>query len=163
MAWVPALFLAVTAMALAAWRSGWKPRRVPAEPRYTQADHWLLQHYQLTSLGARLEVREAVRGGRAVEDPALRQAAHGLAGELLSGRLRDPDTATRVIAGLNTLAGLLYLGTGLVHGGRGTAIDIWLGTGWVLSADTWLWGAARLPRRKAARALQLNNSDTDRT
>ena len=163
MAWVLALFLVVTSvLTLVAWRFGRKSRRASTGPRVTEVDSWLIEHYQLPSLGACLDVQEAVRDGRAVADPALRPAAHGLAAELLSGRLRDPHPATRVFAGVYGLVGVLFLGTGLAHGGRGSSFDIWMGTGWVLSASIWVWGSAKLPRRKIERALQLNKSDTDR-
>ena len=68
----------------------------------------------------------------------------------------------RVVAGLHALVGMLYLGTCLILGGRGTSFDIWVGTAWLLGACIWVWGSARLPRRKVEQALQLYKSDTDR-
>jgi hypothetical protein len=162
MVWTSAVFLAVTAvLTIAAWRFRSRLKWPLAEPRDDRVDRWLIQHYRLANSRDRDELRDAVREGRAVGDPALREAAHGLAAELLSGRLRDPNPGGLVIAGLSGLGGALYLGTGLIHGGRGGAFSVFAGTMWLLAACGWVWGWSRLPRRRVEQALQLNKSDMD--
>jgi hypothetical protein len=162
MVWAPVVLLAVTALlTITAWRFSRKSRRLLAEPRIDRVDRWLIEHYQLTSLRDCSDVRDAVREGRAVGDPALKQAAHGLAAELLSGRLRDPDPAALALAGLNVLGGVLYLATALAHGGRRSLLAIFLAATWLVAACAWFWGSRRLPRHKAEQALRLNKSDMD--
>jgi len=49
-------------------------------------DTWLIEQYQLPA-PQRWQVRDAVRYGRELPDPALRQAAYGLAGRAMRGEL----------------------------------------------------------------------------
>src|SRR5947209_15543481 len=148
MAWVSVVVLAVTVvLTIGAWRFRGKPRRPLAEPRTDRVDRWLIQQYGLASLRDCWDVRDAVRGGRAVGDPALREAAHGLAAELLSGRLRDANPIALVMAGLFALAGTLYLGTGLTRGGGEATLYIFAGAMSLLAACAWVWRSARFSRR----------------
>jgi hypothetical protein len=101
MVWVSAVFLAATAMlTIATWWLRKKLRWPSAEPRDDRVDRWLIEHYRLMSLDDCHQVRNAVRKGCAVGDLALREAARGLAVELLSGRLRDRNPAALPVAGL---------------------------------------------------------------
>lgn len=162
MPWVLAVFLAVAAVwTVAASRFTRMQRWSLPWPELTDDDpvvRWLFRHHGLTSLHDCYAVRNAVRRGHAVDDPALRGTAHGLAAELLSGRLRDPNPAMLLPAVLYALVGCLWLGTGLALGGR-DPYDIWVGAVWLLGACAWAWRAAKLPRRTVKRALRLNKDE----
>jgi hypothetical protein len=123
-----------------------------------QVDRWLFQQYGLMSVGECSEVRDAVSQGRAVGDPALRSAAHGLALEMLSGRLRDRNPGTYLLVAVSVLIGASAVATSLVHGGKGSTVGLIGGIGWMLTGLAGIW-RSRPPRRKVERALQLNGSD----
>jgi hypothetical protein len=157
MLWVSVIFLGATAVLVTvAW---WLRRKLDlgrAEPRDDAVDSWLIQHYRLLAWPDRCEVREAVRRGRVVGDPALGRAAHALAAELLSGRLRDRQPGALVLAGINVLSGALLVGTDLARHGTVTWIGICVGAAWLLGAVTWVWCWRRPPLRNVRRALRAN-------
>lgn len=162
MLWLSVIFLSVTAVvAIAAWLFRRKPGSSSgrAEPREDAVDSWLIQRRGLLAWLDRDQVREAVRRGRAVDDPALREAAHALAAELLSGRLRDRQPVMVVVAGTFVLNGTLFAATGLTRRGMAAWFDILAGMVWLLGAAPWVWRWRRLPRREVLRALQANGSE----
>jgi len=55
-------------------------------PRLNRIDRWLYARYRLEWLD-RSRVKEAVLQGRPLSEPALREAAHGLAGAMLAGQV----------------------------------------------------------------------------
>ena len=93
-AWLWAVILAIAAgLPAAAWllsRNLKPPRLGGGLPGFGHIDRWLSEHYQLGALD-RLRVEEAVfRDARKMREPRLREAARGVAAELLSGRLKLP-------------------------------------------------------------------------
>jgi hypothetical protein len=89
-AWVVIVAIAV-GLPVAAWRlsRNLKPQRQRAGHLGADSiDRWLAEHYQLSALD-RWQIEETIfRDASKLEDPRLREAARGLAAELLSGRLR---------------------------------------------------------------------------
>jgi hypothetical protein len=55
-------------------------------PKFDRVGRWLYDRHQLSDLD-RWRVRQAVMKGRELQEPPLRQAAHNLAGALLSGQV----------------------------------------------------------------------------
>jgi hypothetical protein len=91
-------------------------------------DTWLIEQHQLPA-PQRWQVRNAVRYGRELPDPALRRAAYGLAGCAMRGELS--------------------MGRGL----RAAAIiPFVLGTWWMVKGTA----ALRIAEQGPARACQLN-------
>jgi hypothetical protein len=88
MLWALALVVVIAiGLPVGAWAVTRKlppPRRVTRlGVGYGRADKWLLTQYQLPPHD-RWRVREAVLGGRRVNDTSLERAAHGLAADLLA-------------------------------------------------------------------------------
>jgi hypothetical protein len=93
-AWVWAVIVAIAAgLPIAAWllsRNLKPPRLGGGPPGFGHIDRWLSEHYQLSALD-RMRVKEAIfRDARKLREPRLRDAARGVAAELLSGRLTLP-------------------------------------------------------------------------
>jgi hypothetical protein len=66
-----------------------KPPREPygsPVPKLDRPDRWLYDRYQLGNI-ERSRIRQAVIEGRELDEPRLRQAAHGLAAALLAGEV----------------------------------------------------------------------------
>jgi hypothetical protein len=66
-----------------------KPPREPygsPVPKLDRLDRWLYDRYQLGNM-ERSRIRQAVIEGRELDEPRLRQAAHGLAAALLAGEV----------------------------------------------------------------------------
>jgi hypothetical protein len=59
-------------------------------PRLNRTDRWLYARYRL-EWRDRSRVKEAVLQGRPLSEPALREAAHGLAGAMLAGQVGGLD------------------------------------------------------------------------
>jgi hypothetical protein len=120
---------------------------VPAD----EVDTWLIEQYQL-SVTQRWQVRDAVRYGREVPDPALRRAAYDLAGCTLRGEfrlgrgLRAAEGAAVIVLGIivavvaDGLAALVAV------------IPLLLGAVWLARGIA----ALRLAQQGPARARQLN-------
>jgi hypothetical protein len=74
----------------AAWLSRHvRPVRQPLGgpgPRFDRIDRWLFERYRLGALD-RWHVKQAVLTGNELPEPALRQAAHGLAVAMLAGNV----------------------------------------------------------------------------
>ena len=89
-AWVGVLTLAIGLPAALWLRSrNLKPSRDASGspiPKLDRVDRWLYDRHQLSNLD-RWRVRQAVLEGRELQEPPLRQAAHDLAGALLSGEV----------------------------------------------------------------------------
>lgn len=87
-AWVVVLALAIGLPAALWLRSrNLQPSRDASGspiPKLDRVDRWLYDRHQLSNLD-RWRVRQAVMEGRELQEPPLRQAAHDLAGALLSG------------------------------------------------------------------------------
>ena len=104
MAWALAIIVVIGAgLPFAAWRLGrhLETARQPSAhglgPPADAVDKWLIDQHRLPA-PQRWQVRDAVLYGRAVRDPALRHAAHDLAGCALRGE-EDPARAqTRIPA-----------------------------------------------------------------
>lgn len=114
-------------------------------PGFGHIDRWLFEHYQLGALD-RLHVEEAIfRDARKLREPRLRDAARGVAAELLSGRLRLPwqmrwggwwlmGTGLTIITlvlierfithGVGEL-GVLYVADGVPVTGLGVLLALW--------------------------------------
>ena len=94
MVWAWALIVAIAvSLPSAAWwlsRNLKPPRRQVGPPGFGHIDRWLFGHCQLGAL-ERWRVEEAVFGDvRRLSEPRLREAARGVAAELMSGRLGVP-------------------------------------------------------------------------
>jgi hypothetical protein len=132
MLWAVLLIIPVLGVALPAslW---WLTRRMAtARPPYAHRrmdafgfpmdpiDTWFADHAELPAL-RRLSIREAVFGGRAVQDESLRPVAHRLAAELLAGRVRSEVSGwpSRALAGVGVaeliVAAVLCVVTGHVQ------------------------------------------------
>lgn len=89
-AWAVLIVLAVVLPAAVWLRSrNLKPPREPYGspiPKLDRADRWLYDRYQLSNLD-RSRVTQGVVEGRELSEPALREAAHGLAAALLVGEI----------------------------------------------------------------------------
>jgi hypothetical protein len=92
--WTLAIVVVIgVGLPLAAWRLGRQAeaRRPPAAhglgPPADAVDQWLIDQHRLPA-PQRWQVRDAVLSGRTIDDPALRPAAHDLAGRVLHGELR---------------------------------------------------------------------------
>ena len=94
-AWLWAVIVAIAlGLPVVAWllSRNLKPPRMGGggQPGFGHIDRWLSEHYELSALD-RLRVEEAIfRDARKLREPRLREAARGVAEELLSGRLRLP-------------------------------------------------------------------------
>jgi hypothetical protein len=126
---------------------------VPAD----EVDTWLIEQYQL-SVTQRWQVRDAVRYGREVPDPALRRAAYDLAGCTLRGefRLGRGLRAAGVIL-VAEGAAVIVLGIIVAVVADGLAalvavIPLLLGAVWLARGIA----ALRLAQQGPARARQLN-------
>jgi hypothetical protein len=156
------IFLAIAVvLTIAAWWLGRKLNRPSADPELSGSDHvdrWLIRHHGLMSVGDCLRVRDAVYQGRALGDPVLKEAAHGLAAEVLSGRLRDRNPGMLLPAAVNVVVGALTIGISLAYGGDRSTLGAMGGTGWLLAGLVWVW-RSRPPRRMVKRAALLNEAD----
>ncbi len=91
-AWALIVAIAVSLPSAAWWLSrNLKPsRRQVGPPGFGHIDRWLFGHCQLGALES-WRVEEAVFGDvRRLSEPRLREAARGVAAELMSGRLGVP-------------------------------------------------------------------------
>lgn len=127
------------------------PLSVPSR-RADPIDRWLFERYGLGVLD-RWQVREAVLGqGRRPSQPPLREAADGLAAEVLSGRLQVP----RVLRWLGwfylAYGGCFFVGGIVEHGFIGVAYVLG-GAGMALFGVMYLVLMPRQLRRKARQAL----------
>lgn len=105
-------------------------------PRLSRIDRWLFDRYRLEWLD-RSRVKEAVLQGQALSEPALREAAHDLAGAMLAGEVGGLGIKTiRVVigatAGLVVAVLVLVLATGnyslvgsVILGFLGLPLSIW--------------------------------------
>src|SRR5690242_5129736 len=94
MAWVWAVIVVIAVgMPAAAWWLGRRmrpPRQRAGRPGFGVIDRWLFERYQLGALD-RWQIEDVIYGdARKLNDPRLREAARGVATELLSGRLKAP-------------------------------------------------------------------------
>jgi hypothetical protein len=126
------------------------------EPGVSRVDGWLIRHHQPISLEDCYRVRQAVVTGIAVRDPALRPAAHGLAAELLHGRLRDWDTGMALSTAFYLFNGALAAGVGVAAHGPVALIARLSAVGWVAYAAACGW-RVRPGRRTIEEALLLND------
>ena len=133
----------------------------PLEPQYGQADRWIHQQYGLDWRDC-ARVRGAVAQGRQVADPALTAAVGGLAGLTIAGRApgqRRLRVVGYVELGLGmaaTLAGLIGFAK---HFHRPEpAVLTCYGLFLLVSGYVYFGYAPRLQRRRALRALALNQS-----
>jgi len=93
-AWVGAVTVAIAVgLPIALW---WLSRRLKPDrqragrPGFGHVDEWLRQHYRLGAL-ERWQVEYAIFADmRTLKDPRLREAARGVANELLNGSLKVP-------------------------------------------------------------------------
>ena len=161
MVWALAIIVAIGAgLPFAAWRLGrhLETARQPSAhglgPPADAVDKWLIDQHRLPA-PQRWQVRHAVLYGRAVRDPALRHAAHDLAGCALRGELRLGRgiriTGTVLVA---EGAALIALGIALLAalGSPAGIAPVLLG-GWLLARQVL---ALRKIRRGPRRAYQLN-------
>jgi len=123
-------------------------------PPADAADKWLIEHHQLPALQRR-QVRDAVLYGRAVRDPALRQAARDLAGGALRGELKM-GRGIRIAIYVTLIEGAAMMALGIfvwVSLGVPAGIaPVLLGTWWLVKGVL----ALRTIQRGARRACQLN-------
>jgi hypothetical protein len=161
MVWaVMVIVVAAVSVPSAAWgvaRRWERGRQVPADglgPPADAVDSWLIGQYRLPA-PQRWQARDAVVYGRAVGDPALRQAAHDLAGCVLRGELRLGRSIR--IGGIVLLAegvALMAMGIAILIAASspGGVAPVLLGA-WLLAQ-----GVVTLSRtwRGARRAYQLN-------
>lgn len=128
--------------------SGW-----PADA----VDSWLIERYQLPA-PQRWQVRDAVRYGREVPDPALRRAAYDLAGSTLRGELslgRGLRVAGIVLVTEGAVTIVLGIVIAAVAGGLAViavAIPLLLGVRWMARGTA----ALRTAQDGPARARELN-------
>jgi hypothetical protein len=115
--WALAIIVVIgVGLPLAAWRlgrhveAGRPPSAHGLGPPTDAVDQWLIDQHRLPA-PQRWQVRDAVLYGRTVRDPALRPAAHDLAGCVLRGELRM-GRISRVMATVLVAegAGLIVLG-----------------------------------------------------
>jgi hypothetical protein len=133
--------------------------RRPLKPlRPSPAVQWLQERYGLTER-AGVRVESAVARGEPAGDPALEDAAHGLAALVVSGRA--PGQRQLRIIGLSSMAvgaGCLVVAiviVGLGHAGKVSAL---IAYGLFAMANAWVqlvYGPHRR-RRQATRALEVN-------
>ncbi len=88
MAWGWAVIVAIAVgLPIAAWllsRNLKPPRQWAGRPGFNHIDRWLFEHYRLGALD-RWQVEDAIFGEvRKLDDPRLREAASGVAAELLT-------------------------------------------------------------------------------
>jgi Flp pilus assembly protein TadB len=160
MAWALGVILVVgVGLPIAAWRlsrhlnSRLQPVGGVAPPT-DQVDKWLLEQHHLPALQRR-QVRHAVTYGRAVRDPALRQATRDLAVTALRRELklgRSIRIATYVM--LANGLGVIMIGVfaWVATGSPAVVVAVLLGAWWLVRAVL----AMKAIRRGPARAYQLN-------
>ena len=122
----------------------------PAGP----ADRWLIERHRLPAV-QRYQVRRAVLAGRAVNDPALRNAAHGLAAAVLAGQV-GLGRGVRLMAWILLAEGALVMAVGSVAladlGIAAGILPVLLGVWWAVKGALVL----RAARGATRRALRLN-------
>jgi hypothetical protein len=156
--WIAVVLVAVTGvLTAAAWslRQRISRRPIALESGVTGVDAWLVRHYQPISLGECYLVRQAVATGTAVDEPALRPAAHGLAAELLPGRLRDRDTGMLLSTAFYLFNAAVAAGVGMAAHGPFALITRLSAVGWLAYAAACGW-RVRPGRRTIEEALLLN-------
>jgi hypothetical protein len=131
----------------------------PLRPGYGKTGQWLYERYGL-DWRACVRIQQAVARGERVGDPALEDAAHGLAVLTVSGRA----PGQRLIR----VAGVVWLGSGativvvgivvVVLGHAPARLDflLWYGPFMMVQAGVQTIWVPRIQRRKASRALELN-------
>lgn len=161
MVWALAIIV-VTGVGLpfAAWRlgrhveAGRQPSAHGLGPPTDAVDKWLIDQHRLPAL-QRWQVRDAVLYGRTARGPALRPAAHDLAGCVLRGELRlgriSRITDTFLVA---EGAGLIALGIVMLAawGSPAGIVPVLVGAYYLARAVA----ALRRSRGAARRAYQLN-------
>ncbi len=88
-----------------------------ARGKLNRVDRWLYDHYGLATLD-RSRVKEAVFQGQRLSQPALREAAHSLAGAVLALATGNSGLAGSAVAGF---AGMIISVSSLVHTRRRVA------------------------------------------
>jgi hypothetical protein len=91
MAWAWIVLIALIGLPAAVWlrsRNLKAPREPSGSPipKLDRVDRWLYDRFQLGNLD-RSRIRQALIEGRELSEPALRQAAHDLAGAMLAGEV----------------------------------------------------------------------------
>ena len=161
MAWVLAIIVVIgVGLPFAAWRvgrhaeAGRQPSAHGLGPPADAVDTWLIDQYRLPA-PQRWQVRDAVLSGRTVRDPALRPAAHDLAGCVLRGELRL-GRVSRVTDTVLALEGAVLIGLGIAvmaaWGSPAGIVPVLVGA-WYLARGV---AALRTIRRGPGRAYQLN-------
>jgi hypothetical protein len=121
-------------------------------PRLNRVDRWLYDRYRLEWVD-RSRVKEAVLQGRPLSEPALREAAHGLAGAMLAGQVGGLGVKTiRMVIGAETSLVVAILVFVLATGNYsevGSVIAGFLGMALAISSH------ART-RRRITHAFQVN-------
>jgi hypothetical protein len=159
--WALAIVVVIGAgLPLAAWRlgrhveAGRPPGAHGLGPPADAVDQWLIDQHRLPA-PQRWQVRDAVLHGRTVRDPALRPAAHDLAGRVLRGEL----TMGRMSRVMDTVlvaegAGLIVLGIAVMAawGSPAGIVPIPFGVYYLVRGLAW----RRRSRGAARRAHQFN-------
>ena len=164
MAWALAIIVVIGAgLPFAAWRLSRhletaRPSSVHGlGPPADAVDKWLIDQHRLPA-SQRWQVRDAVLYGHAVRDPALRHAAHDLAGCAVRGELRlGRGIRITSIVLVAEGAALIALGIDLLvalgsPAGLAPVLLIFVG-GWLLARAVM---ALRKIQRGPRRAYQLN-------
>ncbi len=161
MAWALVTVVVIgVGLPFAAWRLGRRleAARPPSShglgPPADAVDKWLINQHRLAA-PQRWQVRDAVVYGRAVRDPALRHAAHDLAGCALRGELRL-GRGIRITGIVVAAEGAALIALGIVllaaPGSLAGIVPVLVG-GWLLARQVM---ALRMIRHGPRRAYQLN-------